>query len=66
MPIYCFVVEDSELYTVPAVRVPRLRRGQVVLEHSYEIFDIHRRLLALLLCKVVLLCQLPRDLKKKT
>lgn len=44
------VVEEGELYPMPAVRV-LLRRRQVGLEDSCEILDIHCSLLALLLCQ---------------
>jgi hypothetical protein len=59
------MVEESELYTAPAVRVPLLRRGQVGLEDSCEILDVHRRLLAFLLRQAVFLRQLPKDLQKR-
>ena len=49
------VVEESNLYTVPAVRVPLLRRRQISLQDFNEILNIHRRLLPLLVRQPVFL-----------
>jgi len=59
------VVEEGELYTVPSVRVALLRRGQVGLQDSSHILDIHRRFLPFLLRQTMFLRQLPKDLKHK-
>ena len=49
------VVEEGNLYAVPAMRVPLLRCSQIGLQDPNKILNIHRRLLPLLVCQSVFL-----------
>jgi hypothetical protein len=44
------VVEEGNLYAVPAMRVPLLCRGQISLQDPNKILNIHRCLFLLLIC----------------
>jgi hypothetical protein len=49
------LVEESNLYTVPTMRVPLLRSRQIGLQDSNEILNIHRCFLPLLVTQSMFL-----------